>query len=251
MKMNRIKFILVMIIILVIWEVITYLGIAPPLFFASPISIIKSSINMFSSSSIYSDIFATLFRTLLAFIFSIIMGTPLGILIGYYSKEKFGIETLVDFLRSIPPIALFPLFIFFFGIGNISKIAVSTFSGTMIIIISGIYGAKQINQIRLKLARKIGLKGRRLFLKVLFPESLDNIFSGYRVAISFCFILVIVTEMFLGGANSGLGKTLIDAQMLYDIPKLYALIFICGLIGYSINKSFFIIENKIIHWRGK
>lgn len=250
MKMNKIAFVF-FVVGLIIWELVIQLDFVSPLFFTSPILIIQSLGNMLSSSSIYSDTFMTLFRTLLAFILSVFIGTPLGIFIGYYNTERFGVETLVDFVRSIPPIALFPLFIFFFGIGNISKIAVSTFAGTMIVTVSGVYGAKQINQTRLKLVKKIGVRGRELFSKVLFPESFDNVFNGYRVAISFCFILVIVTEMFLAGADAGLGKSLIDAQMLYDIPRLYALIFVCGFIGYSINKSFFILENKLIHWRGK
>jgi NitT/TauT family transport system permease protein len=247
--MNK-KMILIVIVIIFVWEIVTSLNLVSSLFFASPASISYNLIELFAQDTVLLDLFATFWRTVAAFIISVIIGTPLGVSIGYFNKEGLSIETFLDFLRSIPPIALFPLFIFFFGIGDLSKIAVGAFAGTMIITIASIYGVKQINKIRLNLARKIGLKGKRLFVKVLLPESLDNIFGGYRVAASFCLILVIVTEMFLGGAEFGLGKRLIDAQMLYNIPQLYALIFISGVIGHLLNKSFVIAENRVIHWRG-
>jgi len=247
---NR-KTVLVIAGALAAWEAATSLGIAPSLFFASPSSICLGVFELLFLGSAAADILSTGWRTLAAFIISAAAGTPLGISIGYLKEAGLSVETLLDYLRSIPPIALFPLFIFFFGIGDISKIAVGAFTGTMIITIAALYGVRQANRMRLELARKIGLMGRRLFIKVLLPESLGSIFGGYRVAASFCLILVIVTEMFLGGADSGLGKRLIDAQMLYDIPQLYALIFISGAMGYILNKSFLIIENRAIHWRGR
>jgi len=233
------------------WEAATSLGFAPSLFFASPSSICLGVFELLITGSAGADIISTAWRTLAAFIISAAAGTPLGISIGYLCKAGVSIETFLDFLRSIPPIALFPLFIFFFGIGDASKVAVGAFTGTMIIAIAAMYGVRQANMLRLEMARKIGLRGKTLFAKVLLPESLGSIFGGYRVAASFCLILVIVTEMFLGGADSGLGKRLIDAQMLYDIPQLYALIFISGAMGYILNKSFLIIENRAIHWRGR
>jgi len=247
----NIRVIIILIGVIVIWQIVTSLNLVSTLFFASPIAIIISLYDLFTKGPMIIDIFSTFWRTLLAFSFSVAIGTPLGILIGYYYKFGLSIETLLDFLKSIPPVTLFPLFLFFFGIGDLSKIAVSAFAGAMIIIVTSMYGIRQINKNRLNLAKKIGIKGKKLFMKVLLPESLDHIFSGYRVAASFCLILIIVTEMFLGGAQYGLGRSIIDAQMLYDIPKLYALIFLSGLLGYLLNKSFIIVENKIVHWRGK
>jgi len=71
------------------------------------------------------------------------------------------------------------------------------------------------------------------------------------VAASFSLILTVVTEMFLGGARFSLGKRLIDAQMLYNIGELYALIMLTGIIGYMLNLSFIELENRIVHWRDR
>lgn len=237
-------------VIIVAWQGITAANLVSTTFVASPTEIAFSLANMFAEGSIWNDIIATFLRTLIAFIISVAIGTTLGIAIGYFRRVGYSTELLLDFLRSLPPIALFPLFILFFGIGDESKIAVASFMGALVITVAAMQGTKQIKKARLLLAKKIGLKGTKLFLKFLLPESLPTIFSGYRLAASLCLILIIVTEMFLGGQD-GLGARLIDAQLLYNVAELYALIILAGLIGYSLNYTFLRLEKRIIHWQGK
>jgi len=246
----RYKTILIIAVLLLFWQAASALNLFSTLFIAPPSEIFLSLIDLIASGKIWGDVFATSWRTVVAFLVSVFIGTPLGISIGYFRWLRESSSFLLDFLRSLPAPALFPLFILFFGIGDAPKIAVSAFIGTMVITVAAMYGAKQIKKDRLILAKKIGLKGKKLFSKVLLPESLPSIFSGYRLAASFCLILVVVTEMFLG-TKYGLGARLIDAQMLYSIPELFALIFIAGCIGYFLNLLFVFLEKKIIHWEGR
>ena len=239
---------LLIILLLVCWQIVVSANILSTIFIASPQEIILALLNLLIQGKLWTDIAFTSWRTLIAFTLSLVLGTPLGIAIGYFRKVGYSTELLFDFLRSLPPIALFPLFLFFFGIGDASKIAVASFMGILIVTVAAIQGTKQIKRTRLLLAKKMGLKGWNLFFKFLLPESLPAIFSGYRMAAPLCLILIIVTEMFLGG-QVGLGSKLIDAQMLYNIAELYALIAISGLMGYSLNIAFMKLENKIIHWR--
>jgi NitT/TauT family transport system permease protein len=94
------------------------------------------------------------------------------------------------------------------------------------------------------------VKGFELFRKVIFSEALPQIFSGLRVAISLSLIIVIVTEMFIG-TNAGLGKRIIDAQLVYQTASMYAAILMTGLIGFVLNKAMMALENKVVHWKGK
>ena len=236
--------------LLAAWQCLSWAGLLPELFFASPLQILYSACGLFAGGSIWPDFGSTVWRVFVAFVLAAVTGTPAGISIAYFKRVGYSTEVLMEFLRSIPPIALFPLFIFFFGIGDTSKIAVGFFSGTMIIAIAAMYGTKQINRTRLLLAKRMGLGGSRLFFRVLLPESLPTIIGGYRLAASICLILVITTEMFLG-SNLGLGVRLVDARMLYDIPQLYALIAIAGATGYAINMLFLMLEKRIVHWQGK
>ncbi len=241
--------VLLIAVITVVWQAIVSTNLVSTTFIAAPIEIFFCLVNMFAKGSIWSDISATFWRTLIAFLISAAIGTPLGIAVGYIRKVGYSIELLLDFLRSLPAIALFPLFILFFGIGDESKIAVAAFMGTLVITVAAMQGTKQIKKTRLQLVKKLGLKGGKIFFRFLLPESLPMIFSGYRLAVSFCLILIIVTEISLGG-QQGLGARLIDAQMLYNIAELYALIIIMGIIGYLLNNSFIQLEKRVVHWRG-
>ena len=79
---------------------------------------------------------------------------------------------------------------------------------------------------------------------------MPQIFSGFRVAISLSLIIVIVTEMFIG-TEAGLGKRIIDAQLVYQTADMYAAILMTGVIGFILNKIMMLVENKVVHWKGK
>jgi len=112
------------------------------------------------------------------------------------------------------------------------------------------YGVHLGKELRIKAAKTMKVKGFTLFQKIVFPEALPQIFSGMRIAISLSLIIVVVTEMFIG-TNFGLGRRIIDAQLVYRISEMYAVIIIAGILGYLINKGFIFGEKKIVHWRGK
>jgi len=236
--------------IIALWQAVVSFGILSGLFIASPLEIVSRLAELFLKGIIWQDIAGTGWRTLVAFAFSACLGTVLGISSGYFKKARHSTEPIIDFLRSMPPIALLPLFIFALGIGDWAKIGVSAFMGTMIVTVAAMQGTKQVKKARLLLARKLGLRGRKLFTQFLLPETLPAIFPGYRLAASLCLILTIMAEMFLGG-EFGLGKRLVDAQMLYRVPELYALIIIAGILGYSVNLVLLLLETKTVHWKGK
>lgn len=248
--MNYPKAILAASIMLTLWEALVWSHFIYSPFVPLPSKVFLALFEYLKTSQAILDIWATLSKILVSFLLAVLIGTILGIAIGHFRKLREGLEPGLDFARSIPSIALFPLFMLAFGIGFASTVALAFFVATMIVIVSATYGVKQIKIVRLQLAKKIGIRGKKLFFKFLLPESLPNLFSGYRLAASYCPVLVIMGEIFLG-SNEGLGFRLIEAQTRYQIPTLYALILICGLLGYFLNYSLICIERRTIHWQGK
>lgn len=169
---------------------------------------------------------------------------------GYSDKIYSSFEFAVEFFRSIPATALFPLFLLFFGIDNQSKIAIVAWAASLILVINSMYGVHLGKELRIKAARTMKVKGFTLFQKIVFPEALPQIFSGMRIAISLSLIIVVVTEMFIG-INFGLGHRIINAQLVFRTSEMYAAIMIAGILGYLINKIFIFFEKRIIHWAGK
>jgi NitT/TauT family transport system permease protein len=169
---------------------------------------------------------------------------------GYSSKVYNALEFTVEFFRGIPTTALFPLFLLVFGIGDQAKFAVTAWGAGLVILINSMYGVHLGKELRVRVARTMKIKGAALFTKVIFPEALPQIFSGFRVAISLSLIIVIVTEMFIG-TEAGLGKRIIDAQLVYQTADMYVAILMTGVIGFILNKIMMLVENKMVHWKGK
>jgi len=234
----------------VIWYLISTTGIVNQLFLPSPFAVCKSLLELLGGQLFWADIFITLLRTLFGFSIAVILGIPVGILMGYSEKIYNTFEFLIDFFRSIPATAMIPLFTLMFGIGDLSKILLISFFSFLIIVFNTMYGVKNGKKLRRVTGELFGLSPWKLFTKIIFPESLPYVFVGLRVAISSAFVVVIVSEMFIG-TRFGLGHRIVDAQYIYDSKTMYSAIFITGVLGYAINKIFAWLEKNVVQWKDK
>lgn len=247
---KKIYYTIAPIIILSAWAVFANLKLISPLFLPTPQAVFLEIISLFASGVIVPDILFTLYRTFLGFLIACLIAIPLGLIMGYYNRVYYSLEFIVEFFRSIPATALFPLFLLFFGIGDQSKIALTAWTAGLVLIINSMYGVHLGKELRIKAAKTMKMEGFVLFKKIIFPEALPQIFNGMRIAVSLSLVIVVVTEMFIG-TNFGLGHRIIDAQLVYKIPEMYAIIFITGILGFLMNKGVIYSEKKIVHWKGK
>src|SRR3989338_96019 len=148
---------------------IYYLGIFNKLMFPNPFSIIKQFFVLMISKEMYSEIFLTLNRVILGTIISILIGVPFGLVLGYFTKLYDMFEFIIDFSRSIPATALFPLFMLFFGIGNTSKIMLGAWIATLVIIVNTSYGVRHANKVYLKMAKVYKTSKMYILLHIVFP----------------------------------------------------------------------------------
>lgn len=150
----------------------------------------------------------------------------------------------------MPATALVPLFLVIFGTGSESKIAAGAFSGTLIVAMSVILGYRSLDTDRLVIADMIGLSGSKRVLYYEIFEVLPSLLVGARGAASLCLVLVVVSEMFVGG-DGGLGRVIQDMRYSDDIPTLYGTIIVSGLVGYIMNLMFIAAEMRIVRFMGK
>jgi len=237
-------------IILFLWFIITSFEFINPLFIPSIPSVLNSFKELFSTSSFYFDILSTFQRLVFGFFIGAFVGIVFGIPAGYSERLYNSLEFLIDFFRSIPVTALFPLFLLFFGIGDVAKIGITAWSSFLIVLFNTIYGVRNSRKTRVLVAQTMKATKLQLFYKVILPDSLPQIFTGLRTSLSLALIVVIVTEMFLGTTN-GIGQRIFNTSITYKVPEMYASILIAGILGYSLNKLFALIELKTIHWSGK
>ena len=236
-------------LIFTLWWIVTVAVLVNPLFVPPPQLVGAKLVELIITGDILPDITATILRTVLGFFAGVSIGIPLGILMGYYKRVYSALEFVVDFFRSIPVTALFPLFLLFFGIGDEAKIAAAAFATSLIILVNTMYGVRHGSKTRIMIAQTMNYMGLQLFRKIIFPESFPYIFAGLRIAVSISLIVVIVTEMFIG-TTVGLGHRIINAQLVYRTSEMYAAIILAGIVGYVTNKGVLYIEKRKVHWSG-
>jgi NitT/TauT family transport system permease protein len=229
-----------------LWFILTYSGFVNPLFIPSPLDVLKQ-IPIIIKEGFIIDIIYTMFRLIAGFIIGSLLGIGLGILMGYYKNIYNLLETLVDFFRSVPVTSLFPLFLLFFGIGDIAKILIAAWSSSLIILINTMYGVKNANKLKLLVGQLMGANSYKLLKYIIIPDALPDIVVGLRTGVSLALIVVVVSEMFLG-TKYGLGQIIYNSSLLYETPTMYAAIIFTGLIGYGLNKIFIHLEKRIVHW---
>lgn len=235
-------------VLIIIWETVFLLGVVNPLFLPSPISVFEKLFAVVVSGELLQDFLYTIYRTLFTFIVSSVLGIITGIIIGVNKKFYDSLEFTIDFLRSVPATALFPLFILFLGVGDVAKISVAIFSSYFIILINTALGVRNCTRTRYNMSVIFGANLYQRFFKIILPEALPQIFVGLRTAISNSLVIIVVTEMFIG-TNVGLGFKINDAQLAYRTAEMYAVILITGGVGYFINKMFSVLDNRFIHWK--
>ena len=216
----------------------------------SPWSTVRSLWESVLSGAMTKDFMSTLQRTLSAFGIAAALGIPVGIVFGANQKIYRSIEFLVDFFRSTPATAMFPLFLLIFGIGDFAKIAVAAFAAWLVVVFNVAYGVMNARQTRILAARVMGASHWRVFRDVMLLESLPQTFVGLRMAVSIALVVIIVAEMFIGSSD-GLGRRIIDSQQVFDLQQMYASIIASGVMGYGVNLIFFGIERFFVHWAGK
>jgi ABC-type nitrate/sulfonate/bicarbonate transport system permease component len=237
-------------IIIACWFIIGYTGLIDRLFLPSPYAVAKELYFLLKSAPVYIDLLATLWRSLGGFTIGAVFGVTVGLIMGFYRKIYLSMEFPVDFFRSIPATALFPLFIVLFGLGDEVKLFIAAWASSMVVLINTIYGIKNVSESKLLMAKLKKASWLKIFTHIIFPGSLSFIFGGLRIGLSLAIVVEVVAEMFLG-SNKGLGYRVYSASTIFNMEEVYATIILIGLLGYVLNKSILILEKKIVHWVGK
>jgi ABC-type nitrate/sulfonate/bicarbonate transport system permease component len=224
-------------LILLIWQAAFSAQLLPNALFPSPLATIKELFHLGGTSAFWTDIFATLKLVLIAVVASALIGIPVGILSGSNMAIRQMTDAPVDFFRSIPAPAMFPMAIILFGINDVSKLAVTILACSLLIIVQVSGGVQNVNPIRRRVLELYAANAMQKARFQLLPEIAPYILTGVRLSISLALILIIVSEMLIGSMQ-GLGARMVHAQAAYLIEEMYSLIIFTGFLGYILNTFF-------------
>ena len=239
-------------VFLLIWEIVSDTGIANSRYLAAPSTILKLFITKLTDPNpdgavLGVNILASLQVSLTGFFLAIIIGIPLGLLMGWYGGFESFIRPIFELIRPIPPVSWIPLTIVWLGIGLPAKAFIVFFSAFVPCVINAYTGIKQTSPVLINFAKTCGASNFTIFWKIGIPSSMTMVFAGVRVALGNAWATLVAAEML--AASSGLGYMILMGRQ-FARPDLILLgIVIIGIIGVIFTAILSKVENKVLGWK--
>jgi len=232
-------------VLLILWELAPRLGWIDRQFFPPLSSIFAEGSKLVKDGTLILHIAVSLQRTFQGLICAIALAVPLGFVLGgWFPRFTRFLSPLLKLFGQINAFSLFPLFVLFFGIGELAKFSIIFWSCLWPILFTTIAGVQEVDPLFIKLARSMGSGRLILFVKVLLPGALPSIFTGVRIGATVAFLMLIAAEMI--GASSGLGWLVLNSSINYLIPRLYLAALLIALLGMMLNYSIHWLEGLLI-----
>ena len=205
--------------------------------------------NGYQNVGLWENVFWSLIRVVVGFALGCLFGIPLGFAMGLNSWMRGWFDPIVEFMRPVPPLALIPLVIIWFGIGEQGKISLLFLAALWIMTIAARAGVSGVNISKVHAAYSLGATKKQVLRRVILPNSLPEIFTGARVAMGVCWGTVVAAE--LVAAEKGAGKMIIAASKFQLTDIVIVGIILIGVIGYGIDIMMRRAENFLVPWKGK
>lgn len=224
-----------------------------PIWLPSPEAVVVRMIEIakgeYRGSSLWEHLGYSLFRVIAGFVFGAIVGIPLGYAMGLSNWFRGWFEPIVEFMRPVPPLALIPLVIIWFGIGETGKIILLFLASLWIMAISARAGVSGVNITKVHAAYSLGASKVQILRHVIVPNSLPEIFTGARVAMGVCWGTVVAAELVAASQGAGMMIMVASKFQLTDIVLMG--IILIGVIGFGIDVLMRWVERVLVPWKGR
>ena len=211
--------------------------------------LIKVGSEGYKNFSLFEHLGWSLLRVVVGFAAGALIGIPLGYAMGLSGWFRGWFDPIVEFMRPVPPLALIPLVIIWFGIGEQGKIILLFLASLWIMTISARAGVSGVKIAKIHAAYSLGASKWQIMRLVIVPNSLPEIFTGARVSMGVCWGTVVAAE--LVAAQKGAGMMIINASKFQMTDLVIMGIVLIGVIGYAIDILMRISENYLVPWKGK
>jgi ABC-type nitrate/sulfonate/bicarbonate transport system permease component len=193
-----------------------------------------------------SDVVPSLLRMGAGYAIAVVVAISAGLLLGMSRRARRAAAPIVEFLRAIPPPALLPFAILVIGVGNSMKVFIIAFVCIWPILLNTIDGVTGVDPTLRDTTRVYGIDGGDRVLRVMLPAAAPQIFAGMRTSLSLALILMVISEMV--ASTNGIGYFVLQSQRTFAIPEMWSGILLLGILGYTLNGIFVLIERRVLRW---
>lgn len=232
--------------LIAIWTLVTELELVDPIFLPKPMRVLEYYQAAISDGSLWENTRISLYRIILGFIYAVVLGIPVGILMGTFKKAEAIIRPLCEFIRYMPVPAFVPLIMVWVGIGESAKITV-IFIGTFFqLVLMVADDAMSVPDDLLNAGYTLGTNTPTTIFKILIPAMLPRLMETLRMMIGWAWTYLVSAE--LVAANSGLGYTILKSQRFLATDAIFGGILLIGLLGLITDRIFAFVNKKLFHW---
>ncbi len=228
------------------WEALTRSGTVNPLFLSSPSLVVERLTRLFATGEIWPHLRASGEEVGLGFGLAILVGVPLGVLIGRVRLVRYALEPLLMAKYSTPTVAFLPLLIIWFGIGQGSKVILIFLGALFIIVMNTEAGVSHVDPRLVETVRAFGANQFQVVTKLILPAAAPFVLAGIRLGVGRVLIMLVVAEMF--ASTAGLGFLIARGAANYDTSLVFAVVTLLGALGVVANQGLRALEHSLTPW---
>jgi sulfonate transport system permease protein len=234
-------------VLLAVWEAASRTGLIPARTLAAPSAVAGTLVSMVASGELPSNLWVSLVRVVLGMTIGITVGVGLALVAGLSRRGEAAIDPIMQIKRTIPALALTPLFIVWFGIGELPKVALIAFASTFPVYINLYSGIRGVDLRLLEGARSFGLSQGQLIWHVILPGALPSLLVGLRYSLSIAILMLVVAEQI--NASAGLGYLINNARDFLRTDIIVVCLMVYAILGLGADWLVRWVETRALVWR--
>lgn len=236
------------ILILILWYAIRASGLVNPALVPAPHQVFASLVEL-AKGRLWQDMYMSTQRVFIGVFLGVLLAVPVGFCLGWYKGLRSFIDPVINFFRALPPIALIPLVIVYFGIGEIAKTVILFYASFFAGVIVMYEGIAQISPIFIKVARTLGANDLEIFSKVIVPLTVPHILTAVRVALGVAWATLVASELI--AAQQGLGALIQNASAFFQLDIIYVGIICIGFIALTMDLLLRAASRRLVAWQDR
>ena len=234
---------------LVVWGLIAASEVFHPAIFPPPWEVGATLFLMIADGTLIRHIVVSLSRVFLGFGIAAAIAIPLGIGMGLSRRFLLFVEPVVEFLRPVPPLALIPLAVVWFGIGWTSKVFLIAYGCFFAIVVNTVAGMRAVEPVHVRAARALGASRWQILIHVILRSAIPDIIVGLRLAVGLAFLLIVGAELI--AASEGLGWLIWDARFHFMGDRILVGMITIGFVGFCLNRLLVLLERYLLRWKNE
>jgi ABC-type nitrate/sulfonate/bicarbonate transport system permease component len=232
--------------VVAVWELLSSFTLVNPALFPSPVAVWHAAVDLVNSGDFFGDLAVSVSRAAVGFVLGASLGVVIGLLTARTRAFHLMLNPLFTILRPIPAIALVPVAIVWFGIGEGSKYFVIAYTVFLSVWLNTHHGMEHVATLYIRAARSLGASRLREFVMVVIPAAAPHIFAGLRLGAALAFLSLVAAE--LTGASAGIGYRLQEARQFILMDRMFVGLIELGILGAVVDTFFVLLSRWLIHW---